>query len=206
MRKNATLLVFIVCLASVAAGAEYPAAGKLLVATEGGHGAVFDHTVILLLHYDENGAMGLVVNRETEVAPAELITDVEALSAYRGKLYWGGPVDLTGVRALLRSATAPEDATPIVGSVYLLPFDRATTSQPLEPARVRFYIGYAGWAPGQLDSELAAGSWHVVTATGDTVFADDPGVLWRRLAPVREYRAAVAGRRLPAAARSVPGS
>jgi putative transcriptional regulator len=183
-------LILTACLVRVAVGAEYPAAGKFLVATEGVHGEIFNQTVILLMHYDEDGALGLVVNRPTEFAPGELMADVEALSNYSGTFYWGGPVEMSGVRALLRSQTPPDDAVTIVGNVHLVPVDQTLENHPTDPASIRFYFGYAGWAQGQLERELAAGSWDIVAATGDMVFAADPDTVWKRLAPVREYRAA----------------
>jgi putative AlgH/UPF0301 family transcriptional regulator len=50
-------------------------------------------------------------------------------------------------------------------------------------AKLRFFMGYAGWSPGQLEHELAFGSWHIVAATEALVFADDPDRIWRRLMP-----------------------
>jgi putative transcriptional regulator len=189
MYRIATFLILFACLIPATAGADYPAAGKFLVATEELRGAAFARTVILLLRYDETGAMGLVVNRPTEAALAEL--SIEALSNYRGTLYWGGPVQMSSVRALLHSDAPPEGAMTIVDDVHLIPFGEAMPDSPTGQASLRFFIGYAGWAPGQLDGELAAGSWDVLPATADIVFAEDPDVIWQRLTPVRQYRAAI---------------
>jgi len=191
MYRIATSLTLIACLIPATVGADYPAAGKFLVATEELRGAAFARTVILLLQYEETGAMGLVVNRPTEAALADLLIDAEALSNYRGTLYWGGPVQMSSVRALLNSDAPPEGAMTIVDDVHLIPFDEAMPDTPSGQASLRFFIGYAGWAPGQLDRELAAGSWDVLPATADMVFAEDPGVIWQRLTPVRQYRAAI---------------
>jgi putative transcriptional regulator len=56
---------------------------------------------------------------------------------------------------------------------------------------LRLFIGYAGWAPGQLDSEMARGSWRVLPASSELVFDADPQTLWKRLAPAQEQRAAL---------------
>ena len=82
-----------------------------------------------------------------------------------------------------------DGADEIVESVYRIPFDDALADASADPARVRFYLGYAGWAAGQLDYELSRGSWHVLPGSADTVFADDPKLLWERLTPKREFRA-----------------
>ena len=115
MNRIVIWLVFVVWLSPAAAGADkQPAKGTLLVATELVHGDVFAQTVILLLHYDENGAMGIVVNRSTDIEPGELIADVDAISGYSGTLYWGGPVQMNSLRALLRTDTPPKGAEAIV--------------------------------------------------------------------------------------------
>jgi len=186
-----TWLAFVVWLLPAAAGADQrPAKGKLLVATELVRGDVFAETVILLLHYDETGAMGIVVNRPTEVEPEELLADVDVISGYGGTLYWGGPVRMNSLRALLRSDTPPEGAQAIVDSVHQVPIDDWLKDGPTDLDNLRFFIGYAGWGAGQLDREMGVGSWHVVPASDENVFADDPRELWKRLTPPREHRAA----------------
>jgi len=191
MVKTLTWLVFIAWLLPAAASAaEVPAQGKLLVATELVEGELFAETVVLLLFYDETGAFGLVVNRPTDVSPDELLADEEGIADYDGTLFWGGPVQMDSLRALLRTDEPPEEAEKILDSVYLVSLEDALQQGPTDPARLRLYIGYAGWAPGQLDYELARGSWRVVPATDELVFAEAPRELWKQLAPAHEQRAA----------------
>ena len=186
-----TSLVAVAWLLPAAVGADPgPAQGKLLVATELVQGELFANTVILLLHYDDTGAFGLVVNRPTEVRPEELLDDEEGIAGYTGTLFWGGPVHMDSLRALLRTDEPPEDAEKIVASVYLVSFEAALEQGPADPAALRLFIGYAGWAPGQLDYELARGSWRVLPGSDDLVFDDEPETLWKRLAPAQEQRAA----------------
>ena len=167
-----------------------PAQGKLLVATDLVQGELFANTVILMLHYDDTGAFGLVVNRPTEVKPEEILDDEEGIAGYTGTLFWGGPVHMDSLRALLRTDEPPEGAEKIVASVYLVSFEAALEQGPADPAALRLFIGYAGWAPGQLDYELARGSWRVLPGSDDLVFDDEPETLWKRLAPAEEQRAA----------------
>jgi len=191
MKRILTWLVFVAWLLPAAAGADQrPAKGKLLVATELVHGELFAQTVVLLLHYDENGAMGIVVNRPTEIEPEELLADVDAISGYSGTLYWGGPVQMNSLRALLRTDMPPGGAQAIVDSVHQVPIDDWQKGAPTDPASLRFFIGYAGWDAGQLDREMDIGSWHVVPASEEHVFAEDPHALWERLSPPREHHAA----------------
>ncbi|MGI9247547.1 MAG: YqgE/AlgH family protein [Woeseiaceae bacterium] len=191
MKTIVTWLVFVVWFLPAMAGADQqPAKGRLLVATELVHGEVFAQTVILLLHYDQNGAMGIVVNRPTDVAPEELLADVDVISGYNGKFFWGGPVQMNSLRALLRTDIPTKDAVAIVDSVHLVPIDDGLKNAPADLGSLRLFIGYAGWGAGQLDREMDLGSWHVVPASDEQVFAEDPRALWKRLTPPRVHRAA----------------
>jgi len=192
MFRILTWLVFVACLLPAGASADpSPATAKLLVATEQVGGDIFMQTVILILHHDETGAIGLVINRPTEVGMDELVSEDDALSAYGGPIYWGGPVQMNSLRALMKTDETPADAERIVGSVYLVPVNDALKPALQDMPHLRLFIGYAGWAPGQLDHEFARGSWHTVPATEDVVFAKDPAGLWKQLVPPREHRAAV---------------
>ncbi len=192
MIRFPTWLVVVAWLLPAAVSADQrPAQGKFLVATDVVQGELFAKTVVLLLHYDETGAFGLVVNRPTDVEPGELLADEDGLSGYRGTLFWGGPVQMDSLRALLYTDDPPDEADKIIDSVYLVAFDDAVELGPTDPARLRLYIGYAGWAPGQLDHELARGSWNILPATREQVFSDKPRGLWKQLAPVEEQRAAL---------------
>ena len=192
MIRIITWLVATCWLLPAAVGADPPPAkGKLLVATELVQGELFAKTVVLLLHYDGTGAFGLVVNRPTDVEPGELLADEEAIAGYSGTLFWGGPVHMDSLRALLLTDDPPKEAEEIIESVYLVSFEDALGQGPADPAALRLFIGYAGWAPGQLDYEMARGSWRVLPATGELVFAEAPDKLWQRLAPAQEQRATV---------------
>ncbi len=165
--------------------------GKLLVATEVVRGRAFAESVILLLNYDETGAVGLVVNRPTEALPAQALPELAGLDRYEGTLYWGGPVELFTLRALLHSDAPPDNAVPIFDRVHLALLDENLLDGASSNSNLRFFVGYAGWAPGQLEQELAFGSWHIVAATEALVFADDPGGIWRRLLPPPVRRVSV---------------
>ena len=190
MSRIVTCLVLLAWLLPGAAGADArPAQGKLLVATERVEGELFAKTVVLLLHYDETGAFGLVVNRPTDVKPAELLADDDAIARYRGTLFWGGPVQMDSLRALMLTDAPPESAEKIIETVYLVSFEDAVGAGAMDSSGLRLFLGYAGWAPGQLDKELAHGSWRVLPASGELVFADEPEKLWRQLTPADEERA-----------------
>lgn len=190
MTRLAICLFLVFTLLPTASGDDLALApGRLLVAAESVGGEIFAKTVILLLHYDDAGAMGLVVNRPTDVRPQEVLEENDGIVFYDGALYWGGPVQMASLRALLRTDTPPEGAQHIVGSIHAVAVDDAFEVAASNPASVRIFIGYSGWGAGQLDYELARGSWHVLPASDAFVFAPDPKLLWHRLLPTSGFRA-----------------
>ncbi len=190
MSKYATFLALVCCIISqVVIADEDPAVGKLLVATEEVQGPTFAETVILLIHHDETGAMGLVINRPAEVTPEDLLPELDGLADYTGTVYWGGPVRLASMRALLLTDNPPDDVIPVFDDVYRVPIDKKLPEDATSAENLRFFIDHAGWEAGQLDKELLFGSWHVIPATEDAVFTEDPSEIWRKLALRRHYRA-----------------
>jgi putative transcriptional regulator len=192
MNRFATFLALACCAVPFGANADEDlGVGKLLVATEDVVGSDFVETVILLLHYDESGALGLVINKPLDVAPKEVLPDMERIGAYQGPLYWGGPVREFTLRALLLADDPPVDAVHIFGAVYGAALDEALPEGATDAAHLRFFLGYAGWSPGQLEREVFYGSWQIVSASEEIVFAEDPGTIWHHLQPPRQYRAAL---------------
>jgi len=164
-----------------------PAAGMFLVASRDLRGSGFAESVILILHHDADGTMGLIVNQPTNTNPAELLSDITGLEDYNGKLFVGGPVAAWGVIMLLHSDRTPANAEHIFGNVYTSG-DRELLSQlvssvAFEP-RIRLYAGHAGWAPGQLDAEIKRGSWLVVPAEEEFIFTTRPSGIWQQLIEV----------------------
>ncbi len=158
----------------------------LLVASLDLRGPIFAESVVLLLHYDETGALGLVVNRPSNRAPTEVLPQLGDLAT--GTLYLGGPVEIFTVRSLVRTDIPPNGAVHIFDQVYLAPFDATLLQGPSDASRQRFFLGYAGWAPQQLEAEIARGSWHIRPATAELVFARNPSDIWQELVPRAEYR------------------
>lgn len=192
MSKYATFLALVCCVVSqVVIADEDPAVGKLLVATDEVQGPTFAETVILLIHYDETGAMGLVINQPAEATPEDLLPELDGLADYAGTVYWGGPVQLASMLVLYLTDRAPDDAIPVFDGVYRIPLDKKLPEDATSAENLRFFIGHAGWAAGQLDKELLFGSWHVIPATEDAVFTEDPSGIWRKLTPPRQYHASV---------------
>jgi putative transcriptional regulator len=159
--------------------------GALLVASERLPDPRFSETVLLLLHYDTDGAIGIAINRPTWVSAAQLFPGLPYMQRYRGRIFHGGPLAQANVLVLSRGAESSEpQAEPLLEDVYV-----STDLEYLEERVdattdevVRFYAGHASWGPGQLDEEIAAGSWRVVSASAERIFSEQPLALWSLLA------------------------
>jgi putative transcriptional regulator len=192
VNRISTFLALACCLASAGASAdEVPATGKLLVATNEVRGPYFEQTVILLLHHDQTGSLGIVLNRTIDAATMESMQLREDLAKFRDAFYWGGPMSQPTMRALLRTDTPPADAEHVFDAVHLVNLDEALLASASNTAKLRFFVGYAGWGPGQLQRELAIDSWHIVPATEELVFAEEAADIWHKLLPTQQYRAAI---------------
>ncbi len=161
------------------------AVGRLLVAGRDLGDPNFSKTVILLVHYNEDqGTVGLVINKRTDVTISKVFHDLKEASGRNDLVYIGGPVQLDSVLALLKSSSKPEGANRVFGDVYLISSKdllARTMASRAEAAVFHTYIGYAGWSAGQLEHEVELGAWHVMPADAGTVFHSDPDAVWEHL-------------------------
>jgi putative transcriptional regulator len=158
--------------------------GKILVASRDLSDPAFAESVILVIHYDEGGTVGLMVNRRTEVPIARALRDLKVGGDRSDPVYSGGPVEPANVLALLRSRVQPDDAAPVFGDVYLVSTKallEKTLARGAGPGEFRVYLGYCGWSRGQLENEVRQGAWQIFNRNSDLVFDSDPKSLWRRL-------------------------
>ena len=174
------------------AGAE-PRPGNLLVASVALADGVFDTTVVLVLDADRDGALGVILNELSPTALEAVLPDwVDVVSEPR-LLFHGGPVSPNGAICLAR-VRVPGEEPPgwrrLFGDVGLLHLDTPVEIVTGAYDDLRIFAGYAGWAAGQLDAELAEGMWHVVDAEPGDVFGDTPLELWREV--LRRQRTPVA--------------
>jgi putative transcriptional regulator len=171
------------------------AIGRLLVASRDLGDPNFSKTVILLVHYDQDqGAVGLVINKRTDVPISRVFHDLKEASGRNDPVYIGGPVELNSVLALLKSASKPEGAQKVFSDVYLISNKdllAATLASRVEATVFHTYMGYAGWGAGQLEHEVELGAWHIMPAEVGTVFHADPDSVWERL--IRRTETQIAG-------------
>jgi putative transcriptional regulator len=187
--KTITVIALLLGGLPPANAADVPAKGRFLVATEDVRGSGFESSVILLLQYDDSGAAGLIVNQPMDAEARDVLPELEELQEFDGKLYFGGPVGLDSIQALSRFGSTPDRASHIVDDIYIVPIDENTVQDHAGAGSLRIFVGYAGWAAGQLEGEMLRGSWRVVPATAEDVFATDPERLWHKLSPPETLRA-----------------
>ncbi len=163
--------------------------GKLLVASRGLGDPNFDETVLLLVHFDEKGVLGLVLNRRTD-EPLSRVLDLKAAKNRSDPVYVGGPLETSNVFALIQSSTTIKKAENIFGEVYLISdkalFEQTLSARP-DPHVFHVYLGYAGWTEDQLRAEVQLGAWFVFPADAATVFSADPGSLWQQMIEKTEF-------------------
>ncbi len=153
-------------------------AGKFLIAVPDLLDPNFNQSVVLMIHHDETGASGLILNRASNTKIGDVFISKKKLPTEDHPIYVGGPVD-GPVMAIhqcvsLGERDVLEDLYFSMGRENLLGVISQTTR------RFRLFCGYSGWGPAQLEREIAAGGWLTATANSEQVFANED-VLWRSI-------------------------
>ncbi|HEV2087447.1 MAG TPA: YqgE/AlgH family protein [Cryptosporangiaceae bacterium] len=155
--------------------------GKLLVATPSLKDPNFERAVVLLIAHEDSGALGVVINRATEVHVGEVLAGWDTLAVQPPVVFEGGPVQPEAAICLarLRAGTEPDGFSRVDGSIVGtvdLTTDPAAMAAMLD--QVRVFAGYAGWGPDQLEHEVSEGAWLVLEALPGDPFAPQPDDLW----------------------------
>jgi putative transcriptional regulator len=147
----------------------------------------FERSVVLIVHHDENGSFGVVLNRTTDLDAPHLCSTLEI--EWKGRqdepIDWGGPVQPQTGWVIFGDEVASsvgEEATPVGEGVYFagsLEVLKRVASSPMN--HVRLLLGYAGWGPGQLEGEIAQGAWLSAPVSSEIVFEVDPEEMWNRV-------------------------
>lgn len=154
--------------------------GRLLVATPDLVDPNFARTVVLVLEDGSQGAVGVVLNRPSDLPVGDALAAWGGIAAAPGCVYLGGPVQPDGVIGIGRGVAerAVDGFVPVFADLGTL--DLEADPEAFGPdLEVRVFAGYAGWSPGQLEGELEAGGWLVVDRLDGDVFTSDPAGLWR---------------------------
>ena len=148
----------------------------------------FRRTVLLMIQHDESASFGLVLNRDSDMLIGDLFESFEYRWAGEpaATVNWGGPVQLNSGWLLLGDTLSlvPDGehlstVLPGVNFAASMEVFRDVAENP--PEDVRFFLGYAGWGPGQLESEIAQGAWLSAPASPDLIFGSRPDEMWSRV-------------------------
>ena len=142
----------------------------------------FAQTVVLLCEYTEKGAFGLVVNRQMDEPAHTLVkTDPPIDVDPEVKLWIGGPVEPERTWVLTADAQGPDDEQREICPGVVLSVSHQLTLQILQAPpsnRSRVVVGYAGWAPGQLEQEIAGSAWLTMDVDPGLIFSVPPDLMW----------------------------
>ncbi|MDR7255788.1 putative transcriptional regulator [Nocardioides sp. BE266] len=158
------------------------ASGMLLVATPALQDPNFADTVVLLLDVNDEGALGVVLNRPSQVLVADVLEAWREVVSEPEVLFRGGPVGTDGALAVARLRDvqdAPVGWRPVAGLIGMVDLDTPAELVDGSLARMRVFAGYAGWGAGQLEGEVEEGSWYVVSSEAGDAFRGDTRGLWR---------------------------
>ncbi|MYS22312.1 putative transcriptional regulator [Streptomyces sp. DvalAA-14] len=161
--------------------------GRLLVATPRLADPNFERAVVFLLDHHRKGSLGVVLNRPTAVDVGDVLQPWAPLAVAPGVVFEGGPVSLDsalGLAVVPGGPGADGEAGPlgwrrVHGAIGLVDLEAPPELLAAELGSLRIFAGYAGWGPGQLDRELAAGAWYLVESEPGDLSAPDPERMWR---------------------------
>ena len=155
--------------------------GKILIALPTLLDPNFCRTVILLCDHGAEGSMGLVINRPTDVEVSALINDYPVL-ANAGRVYTGGPVSRNAMLILCRGNSSIEGHGVLKDVTLAKDIEIFKESHGWKwTGDLRCYLGYAGWAPGQLEAEMESGAWALMEGDSVLLFDREPDLLWHGL-------------------------
>lgn len=156
-----------------------------LVAKPGLRDPNFSETVVLItLPTAGGGPLGVIINRPLGRRLSELVPEASKVPETTDRIFFGGPVARAALLFLVRAKEPPEDSLHVLADVYLSAnpelLERLVAGLPLQ-GEARIYAGHAGWAPGQLQGEIARGGWWVTPADVKAIFDQDPATIWPEL-------------------------
>jgi putative transcriptional regulator len=144
----------------------------------------FRDSVVLVTSYGGPAPVGVIVNRPTQISLSSVFLDIGRLRSPEEKVFFGGPVGREELVVAFRAAVAPADAIEILDGVCMSSSSkllRELLGRETSVDGLRVFAGHASWGPGQLESEVARGDWHLARADARTIFDKKPESLWQEL-------------------------
>lgn len=164
-----------------------PTPGSLLIASARLRDPNFARCVLLVLDSDSSGTLGVILNRPSDTPVGQVLEPWQHMTTEPGVFFNGGPVELNAALAL--GSARPGATTPpgyrelpgTAGPLGIIDLDSSPEELLGRLTALRVYAGYTGWGSGQLEDEIAEGSWHVVPSAAADLFSSTPELLWRQV-------------------------
>ncbi|MEO2053847.1 MAG: YqgE/AlgH family protein [Nitrospira sp.] len=144
----------------------------------------FSRTVVLLIHNEEDGSTGLIINRPTSASLSEQFPAIKEHLTPSDRVFKGGPVLPKTLTLLFQTKTPPAGMIPVLNNTYVSREMRLMADLPMSTIldrRFRVFSGYAGWGPGQLQAEIVRGDWRVVRTGADIIFEGSADIIWEEM-------------------------
>ncbi len=156
--------------------------GKILISEPFLNDPNFKRTIILLAEHNEEGSVGFILNKPTNLKIKDAIEDFPEFEAI---VYYGGPVQINTLQFIHKAGDIIEGSVEIADGLYWGgSFDILKTlieNNQVTPEDFRFFIGYSGWGEEQLEDEMKIKSWIVADSKIENIFSDEPDKLWREI-------------------------
>lgn len=157
-------------------------AGSLLLAEPFMLDSHFKRATVVLCEHNEEGSIGFILNRPLEVLVSGLIQDFPEFEA---EVFYGGPVENDTIHYIHNVGDLLEGSVKVGPGVYWGgDFEKLKfliSSELIQPENIRFFVGYAGWSPGQLAEETRLGAWLSATLFPNYIFKSAPEDLWQEV-------------------------
>jgi putative transcriptional regulator len=150
--------------------------GQLLIAGPNLFDPNFRRAILLIADHDDQGAVGVILNRPADLAVSEAAPELGSLVPSGDRLFMGGPVQPQAAVVVAEFEDPSRASLLAFGSIGFLTGEDPGSVGGIRRARV--FAGYAGWGPGQIESEMEQDSWLVEPALPEDVFTAEPDQLW----------------------------
>jgi putative transcriptional regulator len=177
------IAVALLLVAAAPAGAQGQDDAVILIAHPAFRDLEYRQTVLIAAPAPNGGHVGVILNRPTRRSLGSLFPEHEPSKKVADPVFYGGPFSRGALVALVRSDAAPGSGSVLLMKNLYLAFRANTIDHVIEttPNEARYFVGYVGWRPGELKSEIDRGLWSVAGADLELIFRKDTENLWEEL-------------------------
>jgi putative transcriptional regulator len=158
-----------------------PSKGKVLIAEPFLKGPYFGRSIVLLTEHGTQGAVGFVLNKTSHVYPDEIIED---LLSFKGELYIGGPVSSDTLHFIHTLGKKVPGSIKVTENIYwggdFEKIKELINKHEANHQQIKFFAGYSGWSPGQLEDEIEDNSWIVTEIDDEMIMHADIDDIWKK--------------------------